>query len=437
MSKKKLCFVISPIGEPDSSIRRDADDLLDLIIRPALEKYDFEVLRGDHRIEESSIDQDVIKMVQSADLCVADISMPNANVWYEVGRRDETGKEIVLLKNSTSQLDVVDLAGRRFISYNLDDRRGIRDAIKQLTNFVENLEENGGLDGAKVGSNLNDIAVSIQRLERKIDALTKNGNAVSGSTATIDFSTDQPTDDISKAIRKSPLEVLYYALEQDNIPLIDRCLDVLESRTDRNKFLTLAMACASSGSVKAGNLLLENALAFMDSSDNAFERKIEYYGCLVGFLNRQDLELENLNLIESLAEILKGISEGENDDKIAQIYNQLNRLYHGIYSSTDERKYLEMAIQNLRMVIKLVPYEGYGYYNLATCLRHFDDQQSLDEAFECICKCIEYDKKPDVDHLKLACKLAKKRGDFRFDTWYETLKKMNPFVALAIDRMAD
>ena len=46
---KYTCFVISPIGQMGTQIRQDADDLLELIIEPALEIYDFKVIRGDHR----------------------------------------------------------------------------------------------------------------------------------------------------------------------------------------------------------------------------------------------------------------------------------------------------------------------------------------------------------------------------------------------------
>jgi hypothetical protein len=32
------CFIISPIGDPGSAIRTHADDVLDCVIQPALEK---------------------------------------------------------------------------------------------------------------------------------------------------------------------------------------------------------------------------------------------------------------------------------------------------------------------------------------------------------------------------------------------------------------
>ena len=92
------CFIISPIGESGSETRQNADDLRDLIIKPVLESFGFTVIRGDHRSEAGQIDIDVIRAVQESDLCIVDLSLPNTNVFYEFGRRDETGKPLILLK---------------------------------------------------------------------------------------------------------------------------------------------------------------------------------------------------------------------------------------------------------------------------------------------------------------------------------------------------
>ena len=80
-----VCFIISPIGESGSETRRNADDLRDLLIKPVLEPLGFEVVRGDHRSDAGQIDIDVIRAVQEADLCIADISLPNP--------RDEESRE--------------------------------------------------------------------------------------------------------------------------------------------------------------------------------------------------------------------------------------------------------------------------------------------------------------------------------------------------------
>ncbi|MDE6339490.1 MAG: hypothetical protein K2K97_06860, partial [Muribaculaceae bacterium] len=109
MANKLTCFVIAPIGETGSEIRQDSDDLLDLVIKPALEVFNMDVIRGDHRNESGQIDVDVIKLVQESDLCIVDLTHENVNVFYELGRRDETGKPTILLKSSKSKNLPVDI----------------------------------------------------------------------------------------------------------------------------------------------------------------------------------------------------------------------------------------------------------------------------------------------------------------------------------------
>lgn len=137
------CFVISPIGKEGTELYQRYKDLLELIIIPALERYDgLEVIRGDHCIREARIDTSVIEKVQNADLCICDITEPNPNVFYELGRRDETGKPILLLKQAESGELPVDIATRRYVKYNWD-ARSVHETQKQIRAFVEPLLEKG------------------------------------------------------------------------------------------------------------------------------------------------------------------------------------------------------------------------------------------------------------------------------------------------------
>ena len=114
------CFIICPFGESGTETRVNADDLRDLIIRPALEPLGFRVERGDDHVDQSEIDSAVIRAVREADLCIVDISKVNANVFYELGRRDETGKPVILLRAVNSDSVPADISSRRYVEYNLD-----------------------------------------------------------------------------------------------------------------------------------------------------------------------------------------------------------------------------------------------------------------------------------------------------------------------------
>lgn len=86
MSEKNRCFVICPIGEEGSPVRLHSDDVLELIIEPALEIFDFDVIRADRIAGSTSITEDMLSLIQQAELCIVDLTGHNANVFYECVR---------------------------------------------------------------------------------------------------------------------------------------------------------------------------------------------------------------------------------------------------------------------------------------------------------------------------------------------------------------
>ena len=198
---KYKCFFITPIGDTGSETRRNADDLMDLILRSAIEPLGFVIDRGDHHSEPGKIDAAVIRSVQDADLCIADISAPNPNVYYEVGRRDETGKPLILMKAKGSGELPVDVATRRYIEYDLDDRRALVESREQLSAFVKTMVDQG-IGNTRTATSLSELAEVLNRVERKIDRLER-GN-VSSTTASVS------TESIGK---EDPIDLLKYAMQ--------------------------------------------------------------------------------------------------------------------------------------------------------------------------------------------------------------------------------
>ncbi len=70
-----------------------------------------------------------MRLVQEADLCVVDLTDRNPNVFYECGRRHETGKPAILVIRKGEKI-AFDLAGIRTISYDLDTPRSTRESVK-------------------------------------------------------------------------------------------------------------------------------------------------------------------------------------------------------------------------------------------------------------------------------------------------------------------
>ena len=109
--KEKICFVISPIGDKDSDIRKHADAFLKLLVEPALGEFGFNVVRADQIATSSVITNDIVEYVQQSELCLVDLTFHNPNVFYECGRRHENGKPTIQLIKNGEQLPF-DVAGK-------------------------------------------------------------------------------------------------------------------------------------------------------------------------------------------------------------------------------------------------------------------------------------------------------------------------------------
>ncbi len=423
MSAKLTCFVIAPIGETGSAIRQDSDDLLDLIIKPSLEVYGIDVIRGDHRNESGQIDVDVIKLVQESDLCIVDLSVDNVNVYYELGRRDETGKPIILLKSASSPKLPIDIATRRYIEFNLDDRRAIissRDKIKESVQiFINN-----GMEKTK-GTSLYAISEKIDRIERNIARLLVDKQISNVGDMSIDW---EGIDD--------PNSMLRVALLQKNIPMAEAAMMKLQFSMEELTFYDYVVEqVAVIGSRKAGEMLIDYMENFMDAI-NEENKKVEYLASLITYLNITNQEATYLNKIEPIALTIRN----EEGDVPAAIHNQLSRLHYGLYVISRDFEHLEKATEYSEKAIGAKPDDASYHYNLAKCYEaKFMAPNCVNEEELCQLAC-EYARKAvaldadnyDEDHIALACSLCHRINNMEWIDYLELLKKISPYKAILL-----
>lgn len=134
---KYVCFFISPIGAEGSEINERANDVYELIVQPAFLQCGVEVYRGDESASSNHIGADVIGCIREADLCIADISDLNCNVYYELGLADAMAKPVILLKEMSVDAARLpaDVGSRKYVSYSVEGKQ--RRAAKQnLVDFV-------------------------------------------------------------------------------------------------------------------------------------------------------------------------------------------------------------------------------------------------------------------------------------------------------------
>lgn len=86
-------FVAMPFGTKEGI---DFNAVYGDLIKPALEAEGFEVFRADEEMRAGSIPADMFQELLLADLVVADLSINNPNVWYELGVRHALRKRGVV-----------------------------------------------------------------------------------------------------------------------------------------------------------------------------------------------------------------------------------------------------------------------------------------------------------------------------------------------------
>src|SRR3954451_13980800 len=77
-------FVAMPYGIKEEV---DFNAVFRDLIKPALESAGLDVFRADEEMRAGNIRSDMFQELLLADLVVADLSINNANVWYELGVR--------------------------------------------------------------------------------------------------------------------------------------------------------------------------------------------------------------------------------------------------------------------------------------------------------------------------------------------------------------
>jgi hypothetical protein len=133
----KLCFVIGPIGKPNSEPRVHADWLLYNIIKPVMAHFpNFRVKRADEDPRPGLIDAQMINDLLTADLVIADLSFLNPNAFYEIGIRHMAQKPIVHMQRDSEDIPF-DLSLYRAVKFSLLQYQQQEEAKSALHKSIE------------------------------------------------------------------------------------------------------------------------------------------------------------------------------------------------------------------------------------------------------------------------------------------------------------
>ncbi len=126
-------FVIRPFGTKKDSSGREInfDQVHEMLIGPALQVADLGGSTTGEIVDSGNIREDMFALILEADLVVCDITVHNANVFYELGIRHALRKKrTVLIKGEpTSDGTPFDLLTDRYLPYQVDDPAMAKDGL--------------------------------------------------------------------------------------------------------------------------------------------------------------------------------------------------------------------------------------------------------------------------------------------------------------------
>lgn len=100
----KLCFYITPIGDEGSEARQHADLFTGTLVEPAIAELGLTVIRADKIGEPGMITSQVMAHIKKCALAIADLSLLNPNVFYEMALRHACKMPIVHLIRKADRL---------------------------------------------------------------------------------------------------------------------------------------------------------------------------------------------------------------------------------------------------------------------------------------------------------------------------------------------
>lgn len=137
--KKRTCFIITPIGQENSEIRRHIDGVIDEVISPILSELNYDNPVVSHRDYTTGlIVKSVVNKIVNSDLVIANLTTLNANVMYELAIRHAIGKPVVCIAEKGTKLPF-DTSDERTIFYSNDIQGAyeLKEVIKKYINSID------------------------------------------------------------------------------------------------------------------------------------------------------------------------------------------------------------------------------------------------------------------------------------------------------------
>lgn len=208
---KKKCFIITPIGNENDSIRRHIEGIIDAAIMPVM-KNEYDILVAHRLFEMGSINKQVIELIYKSDLVIANLTGTNPNVMYELAFRHTLGLPVITIAQKGTNLPF-DISTERTIFYT-NDLQGAIDIQKELKRYLGQIDFDNGRSSGPIHDYLDSIELKnlIFRSNRNKDTaeilelIVKRLETIENTIPNIkkEISTELVSDVLKMAIQQTP-----------------------------------------------------------------------------------------------------------------------------------------------------------------------------------------------------------------------------------------
>lgn len=143
MSVRPLCFMIMPFGRKPTQAPAgkgpaeiNFNALWDRAYVPAIEALGYEPVRADQDVGSLIVNQ-MLERIYFADLVLADMTIPNGNVYYEVGVRHASQEKGCVLLSADWATQLFDVAQMRSVRYPLAEGEVVESTAAAIQQIIK------------------------------------------------------------------------------------------------------------------------------------------------------------------------------------------------------------------------------------------------------------------------------------------------------------
>lgn len=205
----KKCFIVCPIGDPDTVTRKRSDSLLEYVLKPVCKACDFHAIRIDEVHAADSITQNIIEHLTNCDLVIADLTEQNPNAFFELGYRTAIKKPVIQIRAKGEPIPF-DIADIQTFEYDLTDLAAVDKFKSRITKTIQSFNyddlDSSGQPSPTTDTFNSTILQEIYKLQDMVAQLSVQ--APSSDTAAVSVLADKLSESSAKSPESVMMEVL-------------------------------------------------------------------------------------------------------------------------------------------------------------------------------------------------------------------------------------